>query len=295
MSTLPWGRRYAMVRPTHFRIDYQINPFMDRLQQPDRGRAREQWDGVVDAIDAAGGSVDVIEQRSDSPDMVYAMNLGLVISSGPANRVVMSHMRYPERRSEGDSARGWFAARGFAPTQFGQAGVGAHFESGDAFPVAGRLLVGYGPRTEKLALKHLATGLDVGVHGLRIVHPGMYHLDLAFCPLDEVHALVCLEAFEDASARSLLELIPEPVVITEAEAMTFCANSIVIGQQVLMPACPPRVRRALERTGFEVVLVDVGEFHKGGGSIRCLTNPLDIAVGRDLEIVPGGEVVVPRQ
>jgi len=41
------------------------------------------------------------------------------------------------------------------------------------------------------------------------------------------------------------------------------------------------------------VLVDVSEFHKGGGSIRCLTNPLDVLVGRDLPAVPGGAVLLP--
>jgi hypothetical protein len=40
------------------------------------------------------------------------------------------------------------------------------------------------------------------------------------------------------------------------------------------------------------VIVDVSEFHKGGGSIRCLTNPTDIVLGRDLPSIPGGEVVV---
>jgi len=37
----------------------------------------------------------------------------------------------------------------------------------------------------------------------------------------------------------------------------------------------------------------VSEFHKGGGSIRCLTNPVDVRIGRDLLPVEGGEVVVP--
>ena len=41
-------------------------------------------------------------------------------------------------------------------------------------------------------------------------------------------------------------------------------------------------------------MVDVSELHKGGGSIRCLTNPLDVVVGRDVPSVPGGEVVLPR-
>ena len=42
------------------------------------------------------------------------------------------------------------------------------------------------------------------------------------------------------------------------------------------------------------MLVDVSEFHKGGGSIRCMTNPLDVVVGRDLPHVGGGEVLLPR-
>jgi N-dimethylarginine dimethylaminohydrolase len=92
----------------------------------------------------------------------------------------------------------------------------------------------------------------------------------------------------------VLELVPEPLVLSEEEALTFCANSIVIGRTVVMPACPDRVRRQLEAWGFDVLLVDVSEFHKGGGSVRCLTNPLDVVRGRDLPEVPGGEVLLPR-
>jgi N-dimethylarginine dimethylaminohydrolase len=294
MTQLPWGQHYAMVRPSHFRIDYQINPYMDRRRQPDAARAHAQWEALVSAMEAAGATVEMIDQRADSPDMVYAMNLGLALTAPDGQRVVVSHMRYPERRLESPTARDWFASRGFRPTQVGAGGVGAYFESGDAFPFAGHLVVGFGPRTEELAMKHLATVLDTRVHGVQIVHPGMYHLDLAFCPLNDEMALVCPAGLDDASARALLALIPEPLVLTEEEAMTFCANSIVIGSTIVMPACPARVRRRLERAGLEVVIVEVGEFHKGGGSIRCLTNPLDITIGRDLERVPGGEVVVPR-
>jgi N-dimethylarginine dimethylaminohydrolase len=91
----------------------------------------------------------------------------------------------------------------------------------------------------------------------------------------------------------MLELVPEPLVLSEEEALTFCATSIVIGRTVVMPACPDRVRLQLEAWGFDVVLVDVSEFHKGGGSVRCLTNPLDVVRGRDLPEVPGGEVLIP--
>jgi N-dimethylarginine dimethylaminohydrolase len=157
------------------------------------------------------------------------------------------------------------------------------------------LVAGYGPRTEQLALKHLATDLGVRVRGFRITHPAMYHLDLAFCPLDERRAMVAPGAFDDASAAALLDLVPEPLVLTDDEALsTFCANSIVIGRTVVMPAgSPDRVKQRLVDWDFEVVEVDVSEFHKGGGSVRCLTNPVDLRLGRDVPLVPGGLVVVP--
>ncbi len=292
-TELTWGHHYLMVRPDHFRVDYQINPFMDLSSQPDPVSALRQWETLVAAIESLGASVEVLDQRADAPDMVYAMNLGLVLTErhSPA-RVEMSHMRFPERRMETQTAHRWFEAAGMSPSYVGMAGVGAHFEAGDAFAYGGELVVGYGPRTDQLALKHLAHDFDVRVRGVRITHPAMYHLDLAFCPLDERHALVCPAAFDEAGARALLDVVPEPILLTEDEALTtFCANSIVVGRTVVMPACPDRVRAALATAGFTVVLVDVSEFHKGGGSIRCLTNPLDVRLGRDLDLVPGGEVL----
>ncbi|MEP6815428.1 MAG: arginine deiminase family protein [Marmoricola sp.] len=285
---LQWGTRYLMVEPDHFRVDYAINPFMHLDDQPDVARAHDESHAIAAAIEAAGGSVETLAQRADSPDMVYAMNLGLALG----DRVVMSHMRYSERRMELLSAERWFADHGFDRTYVGREAVGAHFEAGDAFAWRGDLVVGYGPRTEELALKHLATDLGIQVHGIRIAHPGMYHLDLAFCPLDSARAMVCPAAFDKASARALLSLVPEPLVLSEEEAMTFCANSIVVGRTVIMPACPDRVRGVLEGWGFEIVIVEVAEFLKGGGAIRCLTNPLDVRIGRDLTRAPGGRVTL---
>ena len=295
MGQLQWGRRYVMVEPNHFRVQYEINPFMDLADQPDPALAMSQWRELVTVIERHGGTVDTLPQRADAPDMVYAMNLGLgLVRPDGQPHVVMSHMRYPQRRMETGSARPWFAEHGFTTSYVGREGIGAHLEAGDAFAFGDALVVGYGPRTEELALKHLAIEMGVRVRGLRLTHPGMYHLDLAFCPLDGRRAMLCPAAFDEASARALLALVPEALVLTEEEALTtFCANSIVIGKTILMPGCPDRVRAQLEEWGFEIVLVDVSEFHKAGGSVRCLTNPVDVVIGRDLPALPVGEVVLP--
>jgi hypothetical protein len=57
--------------------------------------------------------------------------------------------------------------------------------------------------------------------------------------------MVCPSAFDLPGAQALLELVPEPLVLTEAEALTFCANSVVVDRTVVMPACPERVRSQL--------------------------------------------------
>ena len=68
--------------------------------------------------------------------------------------------------------------------------------------------------------------------------------------------------------------------MTEEEAATFAANSIVVGRTVIMPACPPRLGRQLESWDLDVVVVDVGEFIKAGGAVRCMTLPLDTRMTR---------------
>jgi arginine dihydrolase len=287
-QSLGWGRRYLMVRPDHFRIDYVINPYMSTQDQPDPELARRQWETLRQAILDAGGEVEVLDQRPDSPDMVYAMNLGLATSDG---RVMLSHMRFEPRRRESLTSAEWFTGHGFEVSRTGGEGIGPHFESGDAFVFGDSLVVGYGPRTEADALKHLATEWDIRVRGLRIAHEGMYHLDLPFCPIDSTHALVYPAAFDAASQAELFGIVPEPIVLTDEEAFAFSANSLVVNDTVIMPACSPRLRDILTGLGLQVVVLDLAEFHKAGGSARCLTNPLDF------DLTPatllGGEVVLP--
>ena len=69
-NPLGWGRRYLMVDPAHFRVDYAINPFMDTSDQPDPATTCRQWQDIRVAIEDAGGSTAVLPQLPDAPDMV---------------------------------------------------------------------------------------------------------------------------------------------------------------------------------------------------------------------------------
>ena len=255
MSELSWGRRYVMVRPDHFRSTTRSTPTWTSPTSPTRGRAMAQWVDLVSTIERLGGTVEVVPQRAGRP------RHGLRDEPRPRARpprrsaTATSCCRTCATPSAGWRRRRpqpWFERSGRTTSYVGRDGVGAHLEAGDVFAWGDALVAGYGPRTEELALKHLATDLGVRVRGVRITHPAMYHLDLAFCPLDERRAMVAPGAFDDASAAALLELVPEPLVLTDEEALTtFCANSIVIGRTVVMPAGgPERVDGAAGRLGL---------------------------------------------
>jgi hypothetical protein len=87
--------------------------------------------------------------------------------------------------------------------------------------------------------------------------------------------------------------VPEPVWLTDDEATSFCANSVVVGDVIVMPRCPPRLGRILEAAGFSVTVSPVGEFLKAGGGCRCLTLALDVdlSAARRGDGVPGGRSV----
>lgn len=271
IRALDWGRRYLMCRPLHFRVDYAINPWMDVDSVVDPQRALDQWDNLVATLRAAGAEVETIGQLPETPDMVYAMNYGLV----DGDHVALTNFRFEQRRAETEAAEWWFGEAGLRTTRVADAGAGA-FEAGDAFLFGDSLLVASGPRTDRAAHQVLADTFGVRVESVPVVHPALYHLDLSFCPLDETRAIVAPDAWSADGWRTVQSLVPQPLIIDEDEAFTFCANSVVVGDVVVMPAgVPRRVTRQLEAWGFTVATVDVSELHKGGGSVRCMTLPLD--------------------
>jgi N-dimethylarginine dimethylaminohydrolase len=137
---------------------------------------------------------------------------------------------------------------------------------------------GYRTRSDAAAHAHLSRVTGAPVRSVELVDERLYHLDLTFCPLDERRAIVAPTGW-DRYGRTVMEaLVPEPLVLDEAQALSFCANSVVVDRTVVMPLCPPPVGRQLEAWGFDVVVCPVDEFLKAGGGCRCLTLALDVAL-----------------
>jgi N-dimethylarginine dimethylaminohydrolase len=272
MAELAWGRSYVMCPPEHFGVLYEINPWMHREVRVDRDRAREQWDGLVRCLEAAGAEVARMEPHRDLPDLVFTANAGLV----DGRTFIPSRFRHPERQDETAWDIAWFAERGYEVVAL-PAGV-SHEGAGDALPFGGVLVSGYRFRSDAASHAYLSRLTGAAVRSVELADERLYHLDLTFCPLDDRRAILAPMGWDAYGRRVMEALVPEPLVLDDDETLAFCANSVVVGTTVVMPSCPRRVGRQLEAWGFDPVVCPVDEFLKAGGGCRCLTLALDVTL-----------------
>ncbi|MBV8986654.1 MAG: amidinotransferase [Acidimicrobiia bacterium] len=271
--TLPWGRRCLMCPPEHFGVLYEINPWMHREVLVDADRAREQWANLKATLEQAGAEIEVLEAAPDQPDIVFTANAGIV----NGRQFVPSRFMHPEREGEVPFDVAWFEQHGFTVDRLPDH---VHHEgAGDALPFGNVLLSGYRFRSDAASHAYLSRLTGAAVRSVELADERLYHLDLTFCPLDERRAIVAPDGWDRYGRRVVEALVPELLVLDGDDALAFCANSVVVGSNVIMPSCPPTVGRQLEAWGFDVAVCDVSEFLKAGGACRCLTLALDVTLG----------------
>ncbi len=265
--------RFLMCPPTNYSVSYDINPWMTHNVGAATPDAARQWERLVELLECVGDvRIERVEPRPGLPDLVFTANAALV-SGGLA---IMSSFRYAERRREQRTYRAALAAQGFATTFLQQ----TIFEgAGDALfdRVRPVLYAGYGWRSERAAATQLSETLGVRALSLMLVDERFYHLDTCLCPLGSGHVLAFMDAFSP-HAQTLLRRTVEPeylIEISAGDAADFACNAVEIGDAVVLHAASLRLRDRLNAAGYRVFATDLSEFHKAGGSAKCLTLKLE--------------------
>ncbi len=260
---------YLMCPPDHFGILYEINPWMHRALQPDLALAREQWDTLASNLTQAGATIEQLEAPALQPDMVFTADIGIV----DGEHFIPSHFHYPERQNDAVVGANWFRSHGYEMSELA-IDANISFESSDIAEFDNALLIAYGFRTNIAAHSALGKALQRKVYSIQQIDPRLYHFDVCFCTLDERRAIVAPDAWTREGCEMIKKLVPEPLVLELDEALTFCANSVVLGKTIIMPNCPLRVGHILEQWGYTICVSPVSEFLKAGGAAHCLTLPL---------------------
>ncbi|MEU1043671.1 dimethylargininase [Streptomyces sp. NPDC005897] len=280
-SRVPRRRRFLVCEPRHFAVQYAINPWMSTGRPVDVIRALDQWQALVDAYRAHGHTVETVAPVPGLPDMVFAANCAVVVEG----RVFGSLFHAPERRPESVPFETWFKTEGFEVH---------HPESvcegeGDLVPAGRFILAGTGFRTTRTAHREVQEFFGVPVISLTLVDPYFYHLDTALFVLDDGtgtdagsggsggsggNIAYYPGAFSPGSREVLERLYPDAVIATREDAMAFGLNSVSDGRHVFIAPEARGLAERLDGLGYVPVPVDLSEFHKAGGGIKCCTQEI---------------------
>ncbi|MCV7356944.1 dimethylargininase [Mycolicibacterium fluoranthenivorans] len=256
-------RHYAMTAPTHFAVEYAINPWMDTSTPVDAGLAWRQWENLRHIYLDLGHSVDLVAPEPGLPDMVYAANGGLLVGG----HAIVARFAYPQRAGEADAYAAWMSSRGHQPVQTRHTNEG----QGDLLVAGSKILAGHGFRTDPRAHDEIADITGLPVVGLELVDPRFYHLDTALTVLTDDVIAYYPPAFTDTARATLERLFPDAILVTSTDAFVLGLNAVSDGRHVVHPAAATGFAAQLSAAGFEPIGVDLSELLKGGGSVKCCT------------------------
>lgn len=257
-------RHYLMCEPTHYDVTYAINPWMASGEPVDTAAAYEQWDSLRELFSSLGARVEVVPGVAGLPDMVFAANAGTVVDG----TFLPARFLHPERRGEEVPYRRWFEENGYVvPSDQPPVNEG----EGDLLLVGDLLLAGHGFRSDPAVRPVAEVVLGRPSIALRLVDERFYHLDTALAVLDDTTIAYYPPAFDDPSRAVLAERFPEAILADEADATAFGLNVVSDGHDVVLAEGAHYLVSEIRDRGFSTHEVDMGEFVKSGGAVKCCT------------------------
>ena len=257
-----------MCEPRYFEtLDYVINPWMTP-GKINKEKAAQEWKQLVHVYKDQGITVEIIDQKKRSPDMVFATDQGIV----QGKNVLLSRFLKDERKRETTHYEKWFRENNYTITYLPE---GVYFEgNGNSYIWRDKIVIGVGYRANEETCKAVGKLLGKEVIPLEIIDPAFYHLDVGFFPLNNETIFYYPPAFSEKSRGVLKKLVPNLIEFSKEEAYGFSANSVITDHHVIHQKGNPTFQKKLSDLGYLSIEVDLSEFKKSGGGIHCLTNIL---------------------
>jgi dimethylargininase len=222
----------------------------------DGALAARQHAGYVAALDAAGWTIREVPPADDLPDCAFVEDTAVVCD----DLAVLARPGVAERRPEVAGAEEALRALGLEIARITEPGT---LDGGDVLQVGRTVYVGRGGRTDGEGIRQLRAHLaGRGRTVVPVPLARVLHLKSAVTALPDGTFVAADPSLLDASPFPTLRLMPEE------------AGSHVVltgGGGVLMAASAPRSAELLDDLGFDVMVVDIGEFEKMEGCVTCLS------------------------
>lgn len=223
----------------------------------DVARARLQHRDYVAALAAAG--VEVLRLAADEahPDACFIEDTAVILGA----HALISRPGAPSRRGE----CGPVAAALRARCELHTMAAPAILDGGDVLRAGPLLFVGLSQRTDAAGARSLAAvAAREGLELRTVPVAAGLHLKSAVTLIDE-HTLVLHDGALDPAPFTAAGL--DLLRVSEPAG----GNVLALGPRLLVSADAPATAALLIGRGYEVVSLDVSEFHRGDGALTCLS------------------------
>jgi dimethylargininase len=219
----------------------------------DLALAREQHAQYVDALRACGLAVIELPPDHDRPDAVFTQDPVLVVDG----RAIVARPAVESRQREAGALVA-VLERDLPSVELRPP---ATLDGGDVLITDERLYVGLSTRSNPAACEQLVEITGRPVDGVPVPEP-LLHL-LTGCTYLGENRLLVVESLAAAFGDF------ETIVVPDDEEPA--ANVLIVGRQAIVPAGYPKVAVLVERCGYQVHLVPIGEYEKRDGGVTCLS------------------------
>jgi N-dimethylarginine dimethylaminohydrolase len=268
-----------VVSPVGFRISEQpVDNLYMRTIAVDPSRAMRQHHGLVEALGCCGVPVLVFPGREGLDDAVFPNNAFATVPG----RFIVGSMRHPVRRAEAareDIRRLFTDTLGRTLVDLSATDCIAEL-TGPLVVDRGRGLgfCGLSQRADEAGCAAMHAAFDLRLTFRFALQPGEYHTNVVLSVLAGRACVLDPAAFVDPEVpEAIAAAYPgRTLALDPGEKAAFAGNCLAVTDRDVMlsqtafAGLRPGSRAALESWGFRLHAVDVDEFEKAGGSLRCL-------------------------
>ena len=137
---------------------------------------------------------------------------------------------------------------------------------------------GFCPRSDAAAQRVVADQFGLPVIALELADPRFYHMDTALSVLPGGEVMHVPGAFTAAGRAAIRDRVGASTLIEigDEDAAQLAANTVCLGNALVMSGCSERLRATLAERGYRVHTTPLPSFLRSGGSAFCLTLRLDL-------------------
>ncbi len=216
--------------------------------------ARRQHAKYCDTLRDLGIEVIKIPRDDEHPDACFVED-NAVIHHGKA---LICRMAKESRQGEEDAVEEML--REYMEVK--RAAAPATVEGGDVIHLPDQLISGVTERTNPNGIDQIAAWLGVAVD--TIIDPTIVHLKSYVTYLGK-DTMIATRHYANHSTLKGFDIL----VVPDDEG--YAANTLAIGDTILLPKGRPRTQAMVREAGFDVIALDVSEFEKCEGALTCLS------------------------